>query len=304
MHYYTTFGIHIGSELELPELGRPGKKTIPDLTIRFQQIPEQITDALYKGRKIQIGSTEVLIRIDHVAGYLIREGKEICITPDTKAEPALIRVFLLGPVIGIALHQRGFLVLHGSSVEWNNHAVIFAGASGSGKSSVAAALVQKGFLFLADDLCPLQIEKTSKPVLLPSIPQLKLMEDTLLDIDFSPASIARLASYIPKFGVSVSNHATRNPSPVNLIFILMPETNKERISIEEVSGFSKFTLLRDNTYRFPYLRYMNLATRHFDQISSLANQVKVFRLERSFNMPIETTADAIVNFLAGIDYKK
>lgn len=298
MYYYTTFGLHIRSEIELPELGEPGREENPDLTISFKAIPDEIPDALYRGKNFKISPSQVLIRIEQVAQYLVRKGREIDIAPCSSVEMALVRVFLLGPVIGIALHQIGFLVLHGSSVRWNNQAIIFSGASGSGKSTIAGALISRGSPFLADDLCPLRMGNTGIPLLFPSIPQLKLMEDALPELDFSLTSAVRLSSITDKYGISFAEKIPSEPLPVRLVFILQSEPAEKDIRIEPLSGIEKFHALKDNTYRFPLLHYMNLSKKHFDLATSLAKQVAVYRIIRNTGIPIETMADALTTFLS------
>lgn len=298
MYHYSTFGLRIRSDIELPELGEPGKEENPDLTITLKPVPEKLPDALYQGKSFQISPSQVLIRIEQVARYLVSDGREICAEPSPDAEIALVRLFLLGPVIGIALHQKGFLVLHGSSILLENQAIIFAGTSGSGKSTIAGALIRKGFPFLADDLCPLRMELSGNFFLLPSIPQLKLMEDALPDLEFFAESAVRLSSVTAKYGVSFTEKIQAEPLPVKLIFILQPEPAEKEIRIEHLAGIEKFHALKDNTYRFPLLHYMNLTESHFKQVTSLAKKVSVYRIIRNPRIPIDTTADAVTVFIS------
>src|SRR3989454_2089338 len=45
-----------------------------------------------------------------------REGREIVVEPAPGVDAGTLRLFLLGPVRAVLLHQRGFLVLHASAV--------------------------------------------------------------------------------------------------------------------------------------------------------------------------------------------
>ena len=58
--------------------------------------------------------------------------------------------FLLSGII-ILLHTRGFYYLHASAVEWDNEGYVFVGKSGSGKSTNAIRLIEKGWNYLSDD---------------------------------------------------------------------------------------------------------------------------------------------------------
>jgi hypothetical protein len=54
-------------------------------------------------------------------------------------------------VLPAAMLARGFAALHASAVEIGGRAAVFAGTSGTGKSTMAAALGARGHRYLADD---------------------------------------------------------------------------------------------------------------------------------------------------------
>jgi len=59
---------------------------------------------------------------------------------------------IMGLPLGYALFQKGFTVLHGSSISHKNKGIIFSGLSGSGKSTIISNLINKGFDYSSDDL--------------------------------------------------------------------------------------------------------------------------------------------------------
>ncbi len=60
--------------------------------------------------------------------------------------------------IELQLRRRDLLFLHAAALEWHGHSVLLAGASGSGKSTTAWALLHHGFRFLSDELAPLELD--------------------------------------------------------------------------------------------------------------------------------------------------
>lgn len=64
--------------------------------------------------------------------------------------------YLYGPILGFVLRARGVLALHASCVEVDGGAVLFAGESGTGKSTTAAFFSQHGHPVLSDDLTALR----------------------------------------------------------------------------------------------------------------------------------------------------
>lgn len=97
-----------------------------------------------------------------------------CLQVDSRATRGELVEVLLGPVLLLALAQRGIFCLHAGAVAAGARAVAFAGASGAGKSTLAAALARRPpFRRLADDLLPVALE-AGGAVALPHFPQLKL----------------------------------------------------------------------------------------------------------------------------------
>ncbi len=59
---------------------------------------------------------------------------------------------LVGIGMGLLLHRRGVLCLHGSVISINGRTFALLGESGAGKSTMAAALVARGGKLVSDDL--------------------------------------------------------------------------------------------------------------------------------------------------------
>lgn len=78
---------------------------------------------------------------------------EIFTPPDSTFDDTLS--YLYGVLAGFAVRLRGLLALHASAVVVENSAFAFVGQSGAGKSTVAAAFVQKGYAVLTEDVVAL-----------------------------------------------------------------------------------------------------------------------------------------------------
>ncbi|WP_051045409.1 hypothetical protein [Tistrella mobilis] len=84
---------------------------------------------------------------------------------------------LVGDPMGILLFRRGLLCLHAAAVVMRGRTHCFMGATGAGKSTLAAALVARGGLVAADDL--IAISRTGPQVcFLPGTAGLRLTEET------------------------------------------------------------------------------------------------------------------------------
>lgn len=82
------------------------------------------------------GAPRTRLRIDpNPAARMVIPGETV---------PSLVRWKLL---------RKGAVLVHGSAVEKDGRAIVFAGRSGAGKTITAARFVQAGYRFLSDDSC-------------------------------------------------------------------------------------------------------------------------------------------------------
>ena len=63
---------------------------------------------------------------------------------------------LVGIGMGLLLHRRGVLCLHGSALSIGGRTIALLGESGAGKSTAAAALVRGGAVLISDDIVALR----------------------------------------------------------------------------------------------------------------------------------------------------
>jgi hypothetical protein len=102
-----------------------------------------------------------------------REGSEVWAAWPHSLTLADTATYLLGPIIGFILRLRGQVCLHASAVAVGDSAVAFLGPMGAGKSTTAAALAQRGYGVVSDDVVVLAPEATGFLVH-PAYPQLRL----------------------------------------------------------------------------------------------------------------------------------
>src|SRR5205085_11497996 len=101
---------------------------------------------------------EIYERFADAGAFLMRAGREIVVDPAEGVSGDVLRLYLLGPVLALALHQRGWLMLHASAVAMGQQAVAFLGGSGWGKSTMAGVLHQRGHALVADDFVAVPAE--------------------------------------------------------------------------------------------------------------------------------------------------
>jgi hypothetical protein len=121
--------------------------------------------------------------------------------------------------MAILLNQRGRLVLHASAVNLRGNGIAFLGASGDGKSSVAASLLMRGHSFVVDDIAAIELQH-GKAVLYPGFPQLRLATEAAQSMRAGISELQYMNDLDEKRNYRVLSNFQQDPIEINKIFIL------------------------------------------------------------------------------------
>jgi hypothetical protein len=275
---YQAFGLKIASCLPLPAfLECEGERC--DVTVRYGAVPEELPGAAWKGVRFQAAPGRLLLIVDDVARYLVRDGREILIDRAPGASDDDVRLFLQGSAFGALLQQRGLLALHASAVAVGEGAVAFMGPSGIGKSTLATAFHQRGYTVLTDDVCVVDFDAGGAPVVVPGYPQLKLWVDALEKLDLDPASLPRIRPALEKRALLVREAFRTAPRPLRRLYML-DRSNEPEIHLKPLQGPDKFLAIQAYTYRVQFLEALARKVDHFRQAGALAAACSVVRVSR------------------------
>ena len=154
IHCYIVAGLTVRSELQLPELlSQQPTISQADVEIRFSTCPTRLPQPARSEIEAEIAENEVLLKIDKIGRFHIRQGREILIEAAADVQAKDLRLYLLGSALGAIYFQRGLFPLHASVVIIKGSAVAFTGDSGAGKSTMAAWMNSQGYPLLCDDVC-------------------------------------------------------------------------------------------------------------------------------------------------------
>lgn len=280
-YFYSAFGLNIISEFKLPELNKQERR------FQFTEIEikrEELTNYWGKlgeesKKKFVVVNNEVMFEVPETAIFLVRDGKEIIVSPMGRAEEDKIRLYILGTCMGAILIQNKILSLHGSAVAINGKAYAIIGESGAGKSTLAKGFINKGYQLLSDDLIPIFLSKDNLPYVSPSYPQQKLWEDSLNQFGLGTVHFQPLFDRETKYAVPVSSHFFDNPLPLAGI-IELEKSNTKNIEISKVEGLQRFRILFQHTYRNLLISRLGLVDWHFYESARIVGKIHMYNLKR------------------------
>jgi hypothetical protein len=277
MYHYSAYGLRIESEIALPELISETEGDCARVSIRLGNVERAAGNACEPSPLLWARAGDACIFYEGVGAFHILGGREISFDRINGSDEAVARVFLLGSVLAILLHQRGLLVLHASAVAVNEQVVAFAAEKGEGKSTFAAAMHARGHPLLTDDLLPIDLHNPDRLMVQPGFPQLKLMPEAAAQLSDQPEDLPRLHPDFEKRAQQAVRDFPRRSLPLSRIFIL---ESAEADSIDVIPPQQRFVELVRHSYLAPLLGKTGESVAHFRQVVALAQRVPVMRLRR------------------------
>jgi serine kinase of HPr protein (carbohydrate metabolism regulator) len=189
--------------------------------------------------------------------------------------------FILGPVMALLLHQRGFLVLHGSSVRVKERAVAFLGYRGKGKSTTAIHLYQDGYPLVTDDILAIKFREEGLPVVYPGYPHVRLNEDSYNQVKTKTDILTPIRTIAGKVFCDASYGFSSEPVDLERIYVI------EKDDMMRISNLKSQDNLLDLIRHSVANRIFQYDTQKENLIhcAQLVNNVSVKQLEifHSFN---------------------
>ena len=279
MHHYLAFGLHIRSEIELPELIPGDGGGTPDVRIELGKVKHPGRWSPRRESRITSNEDGVFLFWKRVGSFHVRDGDLIVIHPARGVPEDTVRLPLLGVVLGTLLHQRGFLTLHASTVSMGTGGVAFLGWKGAGKSTTAAALNRMGHPVLTDDVLALVVDDSAENAIrvVPAFPQLKLWPATSRTLGMDPASLTALHPEIEKKAFRPRDSFSRESVPLLRIYALEDGPRIESVPLSRKDGLIQ---ILSHSYAARFLGNEGAGAGHFKQCTRLVREIPVHLLRR------------------------
>jgi len=257
-------------------------------------LPERLPDAISLGTHLQAKPNELLVSFPQVARYHVVNGRLIEIALLSQDARGTAEFFLMATPFGALIHQRGELPLHASAVipPHGDSALIIAGDSGAGKSTIAAALAKRGWAVLNDDVSRVCIVN-GEAIVYPGFNALKLWQQSCDLLDLDSAALAHTRGKKQKYFWR-PDAIHRRPAPIAAIVELKYIGNHDEPGkIQQERGGDAMQLLLRQTFRPRLIRPLGGQMNHFTQMQRIAMKHPCYQIANNHNLSPEALADRL-----------
>jgi hypothetical protein len=277
---HAAFGLSIHSDVALPGFSSEASDSAaardPDLRIRV--------GARSSVPPASISSVDVApdsVTFDHadIGRVTIRGGREIDVAPHEQASDDSIGLFIAGPALAVALHQRGDLVLHASAIGISGRAIALLGDKGAGKSTLSATLLARGHSLVSDDVVAVR-RGPGGPVVAGGARTLKVEPAVARALGLDPEKLRLIHREGTKREWPVAEGAVAATTPLAKLIVLQRGPQPR---VEPLAASTAFIEAVRHTYgaRFDVIERSGLSARHFDQVAELVRAVPAALATRS-----------------------
>jgi hypothetical protein len=277
-YWYRAYGLQIFSELLLPvPQSRPGEA---DVMIRLGQI--EASPPGINGSKSLLRATpqEICCQWEPMGRVLVRQGRHIIVDPNPGLSSENVAPWVQGAALSLALHQRGYLVMHASAVAVDGVAVAFVGEVGWGKSTTAAAMHARGHRLLADDIVAIRVDGGGQPMVISGFPHLKLTDEAIRFIGEDPTSLGHVLDDPHKLLRISKAPLPSEPLPLAAVFVL---GEGDTCSVDPMSAVRAMPELMRHAFvarQTNFLKLTNTDRIHFRNCTELIRHASICHLRR------------------------
>jgi len=223
-----------------------------------------------------------LLRFPRLADFAIsRDASRVRMWPRPGTPVETLRHLFLNQVWPLVLAERGAIVLHASAVETPAGAVAFLGATGLGKSTLAASFAVSGAALVTDDC--LRVETRGRqPRAVPGHPSVRLWPGAARRLA-GIVEAGPVAHYTAKLRLPATARLrfARRPVPLVRAYVLDPPSRPQpggaAARITPLSGRAALAALIGHLYRLD-VGHPAVLSRDFERLADLAARLPVARL--------------------------
>jgi hypothetical protein len=245
--------------------------------VEYGSAPHSLSDTPLRPTSWQMNGDEFLLRGEGDHFFYYRKGQGVTIERGMTADLSEEALWLNGSVYSAIASINGLVPIHASAVSAGGRVFAFTGPGGAGKSTLVAALAQKGLPMYCDDTLVLDLESPERILCLPGHKRLKLRPDA---VELTGAmKEEKVSATVDKFYASPKGGSVAAPLPLaELIFL----EDGPGIDIVPIVGAERFARMNDDhqTAQLHAGAHLFDKVQRFAHLGRLARQIRMARFVR------------------------
>lgn len=269
------------------------------VSVLENRVPDNLPGATEKGVLWQVAGNRFLLHVPQVAKFLVEDGNRVAIEPFPGIGEDLISRFFNMTPLAVLMFQRGHLAFHAAAAAPPNidrgSAVLIAGNSAAGKSTLLAGLQQRGWQILADELSIIVENDSGQPAVLPTVQEMLLWGDSLENLGLPGRPMEAQAAVHPEGRQVVDQPLASfdDVRPISTIIRLFVKSLGE-IELKRTAGMRAFQAVGYLAYNSHIADAVISRQNYMQQAAAIAQQIPIFRLLRPRGQwSVEALADAV-----------
>jgi hypothetical protein len=218
-----------------------------------------------------------LLRFQDLVTFLVSEqGDQVECHSEAPVATETLRRLFLDAVFPLILNLKGHDALHATAVDGPAGCCAFLGNSGTGKSTLAAAFVRRGWQLVCDDCLHFDVAADGVTIV-PGYGGLRLWPDSI-EAAFNNGSLLRTVQDRRKKRVEVAGMSSIGPVTLRRMYLVTgTQESDTRIRIEAVSPRDAFIELVRHAFRLD-IGDRTMLARQFRSLQRLVERVSICRL--------------------------
>jgi hypothetical protein len=241
-------------------------------------VPASLPGALTMTPTYEISPDAFLLRLPTGLAFHYRRGAGTVYARPVGMADGEVRLFFDGSVYGAIAWLNGLVPLHASAISHDGGVYAFTGISGEGKSTLVAALAERGLSICSDDVLVLDLSDPDAVMAVPGHKRLKLWADALTLTGRRPDEAVRPG--LDKFYVADRLPFDAAPLPIRRLYVLESVVNADP-GIAPITGADRFTALRSAYYRPQFCSAIAEQAGYFATAARLSAAIAMSRFNRS-----------------------
>ena len=231
--------------------------------------------------------------------HVSEDGSAVRCYPGPRTDEGFLHVLMGGAIAALLVGLRGRAVLHASAVTSGHDTIVFAGASGMGKTTAAALCCAAGARFISDDVVSLE-DGPGGIACVGLGSELRLREQAMGIADlFPPPPLVRRMTADGRLAVKPLRPGQER-NVISVVVLPRPVRGSEHVTVRRLRPSESVAVLLGNA-RIPDMVPPDWQRTHFQMVANLAAGVPVLEARVPWGPPFSTAVAAeLLGLLGGV----